>query len=119
MASDSGGGIEAVIARWLEAVETGSGVEVAAVMAALIRGEIGTGSEATAATILSSDGGAGSELGILLKTVLIGDDGVGYDALKSLVKTVNSGSDMRLYERLGQAGIPSKQIRMPSKGVNI
>jgi hypothetical protein len=124
--SDSGGGIEAVFTRWLEAVETGSGVEAAAVMAALIRGESGAGAEATAATICSSDSGAGSELGILLKTVLIGDDGGGYDALKSLIKTEDSVSDMRLYERQGQERktsrqehIPSRQKRMPSKGVNI
>jgi hypothetical protein len=125
-ASDYGGGLEAVIARWLEAGETGLSAEASAVIAALTSLESGVGLDTAAATILAGDGGAGLELGILVKTALSGDDGNGCDALKSLLIIAGSASDMRLSQRRGQEKIPSsqertpsKQSRKPSKGVNI
>jgi hypothetical protein len=83
--------------------------------------EISSGAEAALkiAAFLSGDTGLGSELSWMQKQALAGDAGGGADALKALVKTADSSSDMRLYERLGQAGMPSKQVKMPSKGVNL
>jgi GH24 family phage-related lysozyme (muramidase) len=75
---------------------------------------------------LTGDSGAGSELGALQKTALSGDAGAARDAMKSLIKTAGSASDMRLSGRRGQEKIvsgqertPSKQIKKPSKGVNL
>jgi hypothetical protein len=125
-ASDYGGGIEAIVSRWLETTETGLSGESMAVTAALSRLESGAGLDAAMSTILTGDSGAGSELGALQKTALSGDAGAARDAMKSLIKTAGSASDMRLSGRRGQEKIvsgqertPSKQIKKPSKGVNL
>jgi hypothetical protein len=104
--SGLGTDVSSWLAVLLQAIETASGSELAAV-----------GRDSTA--LLASDYGGGSELGTLLKTVLIGDAGGGADALKSLIKMAGSNSDIRLYEGLGQEKIPSRQTGMPNKEVNI
>lgn len=93
-AFDSGSGIDAVIARLLAGAETGSTLEVALLITALISG----------------DGGFGSDLSTLLKAILAYDGGSGFDARTALIET--TGSDMRLHGGLGQ-------VRIPSKGVNL
>ena len=66
--------------------------------------------DATALT--SDDSGVGSELSVLLGAIYGIDEGSGGDALKVLLGTAGSSSDMRLYDRTGQ-------VKIPSKGVNL
>jgi hypothetical protein len=96
--SETGSGSDAIISSLLEATETGSGVEVATLMAVLI----------------SDDAGIGSEFSTLpgLEAVFGGDGGSGLDALKAIIETTGLGSGMRLHGRQGK-------VRMPSKGVNL
>jgi hypothetical protein len=92
--SETGSGAESLGSRLLGAAEAGSALEATILMAAAI----------------ADDSGLGLEIGGLLKTIYDGDWGVGLDALKALVGAEDSGSDMRLYDRPGQAKIPSKGV---------
>jgi hypothetical protein len=94
--SETGSGAESLGSRLLGTAETGSAAEASDLNTALI----------------SCDEGLSSEVGGLLKNICDGDWGVGLDALKALVGTEGSGSDMRLYDRPGH-------VKMPSKGVNL
>jgi hypothetical protein len=97
--SETGSGVEqSLLSYLLSASDSGSSVEVAALIAVLILGDEGTG----------------ADVGILpwLEAVFGGDEGSGFDALKALIGTAASGSDMRLPGRTGQ-------VRIPSKGVNL
>jgi hypothetical protein len=118
-AGELGGGVTAKTAA-----ETGSGVEAKTSgnpIVTAIRTETGSGAEAAlkSGAFNCGDAGLGSETSRTQKEAMSGDGGIGYDARKSLVKPGDTGSDMRLSKNLGQAGMPSRQARMPSKGVNI
>ena len=67
--------------------------------------------------LFSGDGGIGSDLSKLIKDILVSDGGTGGEALKALIAA--TGSSMRLHDRQGHIGKPSKQVRKPSKGVNL
>ena len=97
--SETGSGVEqSLLSYLLSSSDSGSGVEVAALIAVLMLG----------------DSGIGSDVSMLpwLEAIFGGDEGSGFDALKALIETTGSGSDIRLHGRTGQ-------VRMPSKGVNL
>ncbi len=118
---ETGTGAESLGSRELGKAETGSGLDIASLLASLAGDETGVGAEAALkiAAFFSGDSGLGAEISWMLKDALAGDAGLGADALKSMIKTAGSATDMRLYESPGQGGLPSKQVRMPSKGVNL
>lgn len=118
---ETGTGVESLGSRELGGAEVSSGLDIACLLAALAGGETGSGAEATLkiAAFFSGDAGLGAELSWMLKDAVCGEVGDGKDALKSLIKTEDSSSDMRLYERRGHTRAPSRQVRMPSKGVNL
>jgi hypothetical protein len=119
--TETGFSLESLGSRDLVKNESGSGVDIAALMAAFGQYEAGSGVEAALkiAAFFSGDAGLGAELSWMLKDALASDAGGGYEALRSLIKTAGSAADMRLYESPGKTGLPSKQVRMPSKGVNL
>jgi len=99
--NESGAGIEQSLLTSLVAklsAETGSGIDIGGLVAVLA----------------AMDSGLGVDSGWLagLKSILSNDLGVGGDALKALIGTSGSGSDMKLPGRQGH-------VRIPSKGVSL
>jgi hypothetical protein len=92
--SDSGNGTEATSLRELGTAEAGSGVEASL----------------TAAIMLASDGGSGSEMGGLLKSLFSQDEGGGTDNVKIL--TGKAGYDLRLHNHRGQVSITHKEVNL-------
>jgi hypothetical protein len=118
---ETGVGAESLGSRELGRAEAGSGLDIASLLAALGGNETGAGAEAALkiGAYFSGDSGRGAELSGMLKDALAGDAGLGADGLKSMIKTAGTATDMRLYEGAGQSGPPSRQVKMPSKGVNL
>ena len=109
---ETGSGSESVGNRDLGQTEAGSGLDISSLLAAFSGYEIGSGMEAALkiAAFMAGDTGLGSELGWLLKEALANDEAGGYDALKALIKTSDSGSDMRLTIHQGQVARPNKEV---------
>lgn len=92
--SDSGSGTDATSLRELGTVETGSGTEAKLVAAAMLAG----------------DGGNGSEMGGLLKSLYGSDIGSGLDKVKILTGKV--GYDLRLHNQPDQVSITHKEVNL-------
>jgi hypothetical protein len=98
------------------AAESGSGADVSSLLAAMAKAESGGGADAAAlmAENMSIETGLGTDSGMIvgLKPLFSGDGGVSRDALKALIAVSGSGSDMKLPDRAGRVGIPSKGVNL-------
>jgi hypothetical protein len=119
--AETGSGVEAVRDRALILAESGIGAEFSSPEVNWTAIDAGAGVEVSILipVFFDGDAGLGSELSRMLKDIRGGDGGSGFDALKALVGTMGAGTDMRLHGRSGRAKMPSRRVRMPSKGVNI
>jgi hypothetical protein len=91
---DSGAGAESTCERQLGATEAGAGAETSLPLAVVPAG----------------DGGSGTEVCGLQKTLFSQDKGGGADSLKIL--TGKAGSDLRLHSHQGQVSIPHKEVNL-------
>ncbi len=98
------------------AAETGSGADVSSLLATMAKAESGGGADAAEiiAGLLSGETGLGVDIGMIvgLKQLFSGDGGTSGDALKALINTSGSGSDMKLPGRQGRVGIPSRGVSL-------
>jgi hypothetical protein len=92
--SDSGSGVETIALRQLGIVEAGVGVEASL----------------TATMMLASDGGSGSEIGGILKSLSSQDEGSGTDGVRIL--TGKTGYDIKLHPHRGQVSITHKEVNL-------
>jgi hypothetical protein len=140
--SDSGAGVDVAMARNIHSGDVGSGVESSSLDTTGVVNKFGSDTAAgvdiagTAVIWVVFDSGSGVEVSIVSPVFFVGDTGVGVelgvlnkDAYASdtgngedILKALGAGgksTDMRLFGSLGKAGIPSRQARIPSEGVNI
>jgi len=129
--SDGGFAADALISRWLDITEIGSGLELALQTAAVTgAGESGSGAETSyfLPALLAGDGGIGAELIFILKDIIGADGGMAIDRLNKMMETAGSSADLRLHSRAGRADSAGDnrqaqrrqgQARLPSKEVDL
>jgi hypothetical protein len=128
---DGGFAADALISRWLDITEIGSGLELALQTAAVTgAGESGSGAETSyfLPALLAGDGGIGAELIFILKDIIGADGGMAIDRLNKMMETAGSSADLRLHSRAGRADSAGDnrqaqrrqgQARLPSKEVDL
>ncbi len=117
---EDGSGADAltVLLAVLLAAETGSGIDQSTLTSIVARlsAETGSGEDIAEliAEVISSETGLGVDIGMIvgLKQLFSGDEGTSGDALKALISTSGSGSDMKLPGRQGRVGIPSRGVSL-------